>query len=253
MVKKTRKAKSRSQKAKAKASKVLTIPDLRRGMEHISDMSKHLMTSSKASFDEKVAAFQKEWRAVFGKSIDTKVAADYLKHIASMNPHPFKHHTRKHGRKGHGKKMKGGQAPVDYITRPGENVPYGVYPDYISKGFWNPEPGILQSCGVQQGVMPYAETGSNKFGQAGGSLLGDMLSAYIPGSTAAAALSFRPYTAENPATMQQNLGTTWKGQSTGPGAESWQQAWQPRYTNPTAGPPVAMALDRTLANDIRKV
>jgi hypothetical protein len=215
-------------------------------MEHISSVSSQLVRSG-ASHDEQVAAFQAEWRAVFGKSIDAKVASDYLKHIGSMKLRKSFTRKGKRGMRG----MRGGQAPVSYITRPGEEIPHGTYPDYISKGFWNPEPAILKSCGTQEGVVPYASTGSNQYGQAGGSMLGDLFQQYIPGATAMAAVASRPYVAENPATMIHNASTTWKGQSTGPGAASYDQAWAPRMHNQVAPIPIAITLERTLGTDIR--
>ena len=217
----------------------MSIPDLRHAMHHMINVSKHLH-HTRGSHQEKVRQFQSEWRATFGKSLDYNSASNYLNRAKSGT-----------------RKMRGGVlagAPLDSLTRQPVDLPLpdSKYLPYVNSGFVNPEPGIAQSCGTQQGVMPYLNTGSNRVGQMGGSYIGDFVTSMLPQSltTAGAALNFRPYVAENPATTQQNLGTTWKGQSTGPGPASYNQAWIPKMSQNTSSPiPIAATLNRAMGND----
>jgi len=222
-----------------KSKKHMSIPDLRHAMHHMINISKRLH-HTKESHQEKVRHFQSEWRATFGKSLDYNSASKYL--------------NREHRGT---RKMRGGVlggAPLDYLTRQPVDLPLpdSKYLPYVNSGFVNPEPGIAQSCGTQQGVMPYPNTGSNRVGQMGGSYIGDLVTSMLPQSltTASGALQFRPYVAQNPATTQQNLGTTWKGQSTGPGPASYNQAWTPKMPqNPSPPIPIAATLNRVMRND----
>jgi len=216
--------------------KHMSIPDLRHAMHHIMNVCKHL-NYKKESHQEKVRHLQAEWRATFGKSLDYNSASKYLNNT---------HHRGT-------RKMRGGVlggAPIDSLTRQPVDLPLSDsrYLPYVNSGFVNPESGINQSCGSQQGVLPYPNTGSN---QVGGSYIGDFVSSVFPQSaTMAGALDFRPYVAQNPPTTQQNLGTSWKGQSTGPGPESWQQGWnQKLIQNSTPPLPLTSALSRVMTND----
>jgi hypothetical protein len=113
--------------------------------------------------------------------------------------------------------------------------------EYVNKGFWNPEPAILQDCGRQVGVMPTSDISSN---QAGGGVM-DWL------RQSADAISFRPFVAQNPSTPQQDTMSAWKGQGIGPGPESWQQAWQPKMGNNPLPPMTAVAVyDRDIKQDV---
>ena len=240
---KSRKTMRKNKGSRGHKKQSMTIPELRMGLHHISDISNKLC-NTKMPHEKKVAAFQSEWHHVFGKKMDAKVASHYIRHMEKG-----KRTTRK---------MRGGGsldgAPVDYMMRPGAPLPHGGYPQYVSKGFdvGVPLPGINASCGSQGGTVPYAGTGSNQVG--GGNPVMDALGSMFGSvGTAASAISFRPYTATNPATTLMNVGTSWKGQSTGPGSESWQQAWSPRMSpGPNPVIPIAQALQRYLPVDVRQ-
>ena len=197
-------AKTHRARTQKKHGKVLTIPELRSSMEHMDNYS-HKLVSTK-SLKEGAKLFASEWKRVFGKQLSLKVAEDYLKNKMKL---------RKHGKT---RKHRGGAiligAPLDHITRSGDYIPAptAVYPPLVAKGFWNPEPAILQD-GASQKTNPYPNTGSNK-AMAGGSILSGVTSL-------ASAAAFRPYVAENPTTTLQNSGLTWKGLPTGPGADSY--------------------------------
>jgi hypothetical protein len=191
------------------------------------------------SHQQKVRTFQSEWHRVFGKKMDAKVASDYLKHVSKGT-----------------RKMRGGAAlagaPVDYMTRPGASLPHGTFLEYVKGGFdvGVPLPGMNASCGLQGGTVPYPGTGSN---QVGGGVMDSIGSAIGQLGTAAAAIYDRPYTAQNPPTVNMNLGTRWAGQETGPGSQSWQQAWSPRMSpGPNPVIPMAQALQRYLPTDVRQ-
>jgi len=129
-----------------KSEGIYSIPELRRSFEHIEDFLSR-KSHSKESHGEIVKDFQKEWKKVFHKEIDKKSAEAYVDHILLQAKAP-------HGRSlRHTKKHKGGAgpiagAPLDYTTRaglypsPGQIPPnaYGDILEYVSKGFWNPEP-----------------------------------------------------------------------------------------------------------------
>lgn len=218
-------------------TKVLTIPELRQSMDYITHYSSKLVSGTKKSVKELAKDFAHEWKKVFGKSLSPKIAESYVKHILGM----------KKG-KGTRRKQRGGAqdltltgAPINYETRPGVPLPYGNFLEYVNKGFWNPEPAILQDCGRQVGVMPTTNISSN---QAGGGVM-DFL------RQSADAISFRPFVAQNPSTVQQDTMSAWKGQGTGPGPESWQQAWQPKMGNNPLPPMTAVAVyDRDIKSDV---
>ena len=204
-----------------KQGNALTIPQLRSSLEYITNYTENLVRSKNASVKEIASLFAAEWKKVFGKKLSTKVAESYIKSMMKV-----KKGTRK---------MRGGNhtlagAPLDYKTGPGLDLPYGKYPAYVSGGFVNPEPGILGSCGIQKGVLPYADTGSNKM--SGGSLF------------------FRPFTAQSPETSQHSMMTSIKGLPQHPGPESWQTTWNYR-TLPftTTYSPSINDLNRTIAKD----
>jgi hypothetical protein len=128
-----------------KSEGIYSIPELRRSFEHVEDFLMR-KTHSKESHNDIVKDFQKEWKKVFHKEIDKKSAEAYVDHVLLQTKSHSKtlRHTKKH---------KGGQAPIagaplDYTTRaglypsPGQVPPnaYGDILEYVSKGFWNPEP-----------------------------------------------------------------------------------------------------------------
>jgi hypothetical protein len=189
-------------------AKVLTIPELRSSMEYMNAYCEKIV-HSKMSLKEKSKAFASEWKRVFGKSLKPKAAEDYIKNMMTMRKGKY---TRKH---------RGGSAPLDYVTRPGTDLPYGNYTKYIQGGFWTPEPAILKDAATQQ-VQPQNGMGSNKIG---GGVLNDIGSAM---GSAIGAVGFRPFVGVNPMSSQQSLMNSWKGMPPPPGPNSYDRAWTAR-------------------------
>ena len=219
---------------KPSGTKILSIPELRQSMEYITAYSNKLVSSGGKSVKDISKDFAHEWKKVFGKSLSPKISESYIKHIMGM----------KKG-KGTRRKHRGGGplvgAPIDYETRPGVPLPYGNFLEYVQKGFWNPEPAILQDCGRQMGVMPTVGVQSN---QAGGGVF-DWF------RQNADAITFRPFVAQNPTTVQQDAMSAWKGQPMGPGPESWQQAWTPKMgANPLPPMTATAVYERDITKDV---
>jgi hypothetical protein len=226
-VKKTRKqSKSRKQSSKTK-----TIPELRQSLDHITQYTSDLIKSGATSTKELASKFAFEWKKVFGKSMSLSTAESYIQHLMNMKKGPKKgKHTRK---------LRGGMAPLDYLTRPGTDIPYGNFLSYVSKGFWNPEPSIKYDIAP---VIPYAETGSNRMN--GGGVLDSI-------TNSLSALTTRPFIAQNPQSPQHDMQTLWKGQGIGPGPDSYDRAYQ--YQMPQGPGSVAVSTpvySRILSNDI---
>jgi hypothetical protein len=197
-------ARTRKAKTYKKQSKVLSIPELRKSLEHIDSYSEKLLATKPL----KVAAslLASEWKRIFGKNLSLSEAESYLKNKSKHSKHKK---TRKH----RGGAMLTG-APLDHVTRPGDYIPAptAVYPSVIAKGFWNPEPGILYDSSPQK-TDPYSTTGSNK-AMAGGGLLNSIGAPFVAGS-------FRPFVATNPITTGQGMMLDFKGLPVGPGANSY--------------------------------
>jgi hypothetical protein len=144
-----------------------------------------------------------EWKRLFGKALSLKEAEAYLK---------------KRGKYGKTRKHRGGAmltgAPLNHITRGGDYVqaPTATYPPLIAKGFWNPEPAILQDATPQK-TDPYSTTGSNQV-MNGGGLLTNIGAPFV-------AASFRPFVGQNPETSGHALMTSFKGLPASPGADSY--------------------------------
>jgi len=198
-------AKTRKGSVHKKHEVTLTIPQLRQSLEHMESYSDKLAGTKPVSQAAKL--FASEWKRVFGKTLSPKDAEAYLS--KKMKGRKYKK-TRKH---------RGGAiltgAPLDHITRAGgyAQAQEASYPPLVTKGFWTPQPAILQDSETQQGVVPYPSTGSNK-AMAGGGLLSSLSSSF-------AAASFRPYVAENPVTSLQSMGSSFKGLPSGPGPNSY--------------------------------
>lgn len=233
---KTVKRRSKSTRAKS-AGPVLSIPELRKSMEYISEYTESLLSKGSKSVDAMAKEFAAEWKKVFGKSLSLSAAKNYIRHVLG-------------GRKGKKtRKQRGGAtlagAPLDYMTRPGVPLPYGNYLEYVQKGFWNPEPAILKDCGTQQGVLPSATVGTNVVGKMNGGGLLDSVGSAI------GAFAMRPFVAQNPVPPQYDAMSAWKGQGTSPGPESWQQTWKPQMSGAQL-PPLTLSpvFERDLAKDV---
>ena len=155
-------SKSRNITRKRRSSKkVMTIPQLRKAFDTLEKETKKILQNKTTSVSE----FQKLWKSLFHKSIDSKAAEAYLA-MARRSNRSF---THKH------KKQLGGSAPLDYMLRPGvDSSSYGNYLPYVSSGldFYNKinNIGMDADCG-KQNISPTisAEMGSNKI-TSGGSL-----------------------------------------------------------------------------------
>lgn len=147
-----------------KSEGIYSIPELRRSFEHVEDFLLR-KAHSNDSHPDIVKDFQKEWRKVFHKEIDKKSAEAYVDHVLlqAKTSKRYLRHTKKH---------KGGQAPLNYITRPGLYPPPGQIPpnaygdilEYVSKGFWNPEPAQQYDPVPGQTIYPTSvptEMGNN--------------------------------------------------------------------------------------------
>lgn len=229
-----KRAKSRKMTRVQKKTPTMTIPGLRKSLDHISSYGESLAKSGSKSVKEGAAAFASEWKKVFGKPLSMDAAEKYIRHLTSKKGALGKK-TRK---------VRGGGlgAPLDALTRPGVELPYGNFLPYVKAGFWNPEPAISADYGRIQGPLPYPETGSNKM--SGGGFLDSI-------SNGMNAISFRPFAAQNPPSMQQDATTAWKGQSLGPGGESYVRAYQYQMPpNPSVPVVVNPVYTRSLANDV---
>jgi hypothetical protein len=220
----------------------MTIPDLRKALDHIRVYSEKLLKSGGGNVTkEKAREFASEWKKTFGKTLPQKAAEQYLTHLKCTKV------TMK--KLGHTRKLRGGAqstlltgAPMAYETRPGTDLPYGNFLKYVDSGFFNPEPAIQADCGKQTGVLPYANTGSNKMN--GGGIFGNL-------QNFVSALGQRPFTAQNPPTVGNDAQTSWKGQPLGPGPNSYDTAF--RYQQSPSGRTTILTSDvynRDLTRDV---
>lgn len=223
----------KTQKRRSKTKKVLTIPELRQSLDYITDYTDDLIKSAKTT-KEAAQIFASEWKRVFGKVLPMATAESYINHIKNM---------KKPSKKGkHTRKLRGGNAPIGYMTRPGTDLPYGNFLSYVSKGFTNPEPALQYDNERPLGVLPYPETGSNRMN--GGGLYSSIMNTF-------SAAASRPFVAQNPPSVQQDAQTAWKGQSLGPGSASYERAYQ--YQMPASGSmgvAVSPVYTRVLNNDV---
>lgn len=207
---------------KAKKS-VMTIPELRQSMAHMTNygqkLAKNLVKSKKGQ--AAVKAFQSEWKATFHKPLSDKVAKEYLAHIA------------KYKSKSKTMKQRGGMAPLAYRMEPGAPLPYGNFPEYLSKGFFVPMSANIANCGlVDSTVIPAQDLGSNIVSKTGGSRRRrrtrkggglDPISSFVQGLTTAAT---RPFVAVNPPSFQQTAADNLRGYLPPPGSDPSQKTWQ---------------------------
>jgi hypothetical protein len=221
--------------------KVVSIPQLRQSLAHITEYSEKLVKSGERSTEKLADVFAKEWSKVFGKKLDKHVAKKYIEHVSSLKGHGKATKTRK--MRGGAQDMNLTGAPLAYLTRPGVDLPYGQFLPYVTKGFdvGVPTQAILQDCGKQDGVLPYPNTGSNKI--SGGGLLTSM-------SDLIGAATFRPFVAQNPTSIQQDAMMSFKGITAAPGPEAWQQTWNFRMPAGIAPVPYPSPVIRDLKQDV---
>jgi hypothetical protein len=251
MVRKTRRYYlSKNKKEKG----VYTIPELRRGFEHIEKYidDKIKLRESKETL---VKDLRKEWSRTFFYELDKKSAESFISDKLSKVPHHRK--TRKHG--GAGAQLANTQtpiagAPLDYTTRQGIYLAPGQIPDnaghlplsdgaksnfgsfvqYIDKGFWNPEPG--QSYDPVPGQPPWPvppkDMGDNTvhFSSKGGKRKNRTRKAKRGGSLTGTILSqafTRPISSSSPPGILQDMQDMWHGKEVGPSPDQVQR--QPAY------------------------
>lgn len=215
---------AKSRKQSKSLRKTMSIPELRKAMQHITDYGKSLKKDKAA-----VKKFQREWQNTFNKPLSDKVARDYLAHVSSL------------GRKGTRKQRGGSQltaAPLSYRMEPGTLQPYGVFPNYISKGFFVPMSDNIANCGkVDSTVIVPKGMGSNlvggrrktrkgKKGKKGGGILDAGINMFQ-------SIGQRPFLAQNPVTTQHDQMMQFKGQLASPGGQPFETTYNLRSINQT--------------------
>ena len=227
--KKGKQGKQSKQSKPSKQNHIMTIPELRRSFEHIETFV-HQHKRSK----DLVKMLQEEWLKVFKKKLDKESASAFVNHT-----------VKESGMIGGGGQLTG--APLDYTTRPGLYISPGInqgsyaqVPNYVSSGFWNPEPGQSYDRVIGQTVYPDrtpAGLGDNTvigLKMAGGSgrktkknkrTLSGKQSGGDPLRTIGTALNqflFRPFDSTIPPSIPQDILTASKGESLGPSPLSYQ-------------------------------
>lgn len=227
-----------------------SIPELRRSFEHIEEFVDDKIAQH-CTKDVLRADLRKEWRQVFSKTLDASSADAFIEdRMKYRNRRGTKRGTR---RQGGGAVLAG--APLDYQTRagiylaPGQipdargHLPlssgapstYGSYVQYVDKGFWNPE--IAQSYDPVAGqpkwpVVP-AGMGSNavrggsrgrsrkqrKLRRGGASLVDSMGSFFSQ-------LGTRPFPAQAPPGIAQDMQSMMNGSRVGPSPDQVQRQVQ---------------------------
>lgn len=209
--------KTRKQKPKG----IFSIPELRRSFEHIEEYVDNKI-QSKESKEQIVKDLKREWKKTFLKDLDNKSAYAFVNdQMGSKRSRK----TRKHG----GAALAG--APLDYTTRagiylaPGQipvdgHLPlsdgskstFGSFVDYVSNGFWNPEPG--QSYDPVQGQVRFPTSTPLH--------MGDNTVHFSKGGSRKNRKSGRKtrkggrFPASVPAGIIQDMQDMWKGKEVGP-------------------------------------
>lgn len=236
---------------KSRKSSVMTIPELRRGFEHIETFAQQLATAvlaKKKSMADASDEYAKEWKRTFHRVLPAKSARASVELALAHAP-----------RKGL-RAMKGGMAPVSATdTQPGiysaPTLPgqvdaggytlYAQVPNYVQSGFnavtWQPSHQTL--CGIENTTpMLAANLGSNAVSPAGSAgalairgggrrratrrtkrnVQSEARNAQSEarnaqsarkqkGGNASLALAFRPIIATNPTTISHDAQMAWKG------------------------------------------
>ena len=244
MVRKTRKNKQHR-----KEKGVYSIPELRRSFEHI-EKSVDEKIHKKDSREKITRDLRKEWRKIFMKDLDKKSAEAFIDdRMKNMS-----------GRR-RTVRIRGGAspiagAPLDYTTRQGVYLAPGQIPDkaghlpltgdkpsdfgsylkYVSSGFsvgvpepgqsYDPVPGQTSwpqvPAGMGSNAVHFAKQngGSRRKTRRGGGLLD------TTGAILSQAFS-RPFGANAPPGLGQNMQSMWYGTTVGPSPDQVQR--QPQY------------------------
>jgi len=231
MVRKTRRQSSK------RAKGVYTIPELRRSFEYIEDLVDKKIAYKEAK-DKIIKDLRKEWSQVFLKELDKKSAEAFVTDRMSKK-NSSRHRTLR---------KRGGMAPLDYTTRQGIYLAPGQIPDsaghlplsdgaksqfgsfveYVSKGFWNPEPGQSYDpvpgqtrfptsvpVGMGDNTVHFASKGGKRRTlRRGGGSVGSMLSQAFT----------HPIPAGSPPRILQDMQDMWYGRQTGPSPDQVQRS-----------------------------
>ena len=153
---------------KRKQTKIMTIPQLRKGFESINIETAKILARHPIN-EESITSFKKVWKQVFGKIIDSPTAETYLR-LQAKQKKASKSKSKTY------KKQKGGSAPIEYMMTPGIdssqgtiNGVHGSFLPYVSSGlsFYNHINNIAMDseCGKTD-ISPQiaVDMGSNKVG-----------------------------------------------------------------------------------------
>jgi hypothetical protein len=224
---------------------IYSIPELRRSFEHMEQFVNQKIRS-RESKEKLCKDLQKEWKAVFMKSLDKKSAMAFVED--RMN-----HGSRRRTVRKRGGALPIAGAPNDYTTRAGTylapgSIPtgghlplsngspstFGSYVKYVDGGFWNPEkastvPGFAQWPSPLKGmgsnaVMKGGNRKSRKIRRhRGGDISSDLRNA---GALLSQAFT-RPIPSGAPPSVIQDMQDMWHGKAVGVSPDQIQR--QPSY------------------------
>jgi len=245
---------------------VLSIPELRKSFHHVEKYLQNEVTKNK-NMSTVLSGFRKEWKNVFHKDLSVGAAKSYVSSMMKKTKMWPKHSG------GSMQPLSG--APLDYTTGPGVNGIYGNFPDYVNKGFVNPEPGILQECGTKNFTpILSVDMGSNQVGgrrrrsntrKSRATRKGRRATLrkrntrrrlyrgganFLTGAPYAAEM--RPFVGQNPATTQHDAMSAYKGLPTSAPGETSTHTFSYRmspHISPLGGQNIA-GFDRDLLKDI---
>jgi len=279
---------------KTTKGKVISIPELRRGFEHIETFAQRLVSSVAAKKMTKAAAineYAKEWKRIFHRTLPAKSAEASIDFAMTVRPSAARRRT-----------MKGGTAPIDYGQQPGiysaptlpGQVDAGGYtlhaqvPNYVSSGLAfngvTPEDSHQVLCGKENTTPAIAANMGSNLVQKGGascveegqglmkeqlSLPGSAGALFIKGGTrksrrglssrsrkqrggaAALALAFRPFSAENPTSVANDMQAAWKGMPLPASPSPADPAWNYNAGNVKPADFSGLdAIDRVMTSDV---
>jgi hypothetical protein len=246
MVRKTRKHSTK------KTTGAYSIPELRRSFEHIEEFVDNKIADHESK-EKIIKDVRREWSKVFLKELDRKSADAFVSE--RMSRKPLRRRTaRVYG--GAGAQLPNTQTPIagapnDYTTRAGIYLAPGQIPDnaghlprsdgapsnfgsfveYVSKGFWNPEPGQSYDPVPGQTRFPTsvpAGMGSNAVhfaAKGGGKRRTRRRGQRAGGAGALIQQAFtHPFSAAAPAGVLQDMQDKWYGKSVGPSPDQIQRS-----------------------------
>lgn len=191
-------------KTRKQSKGIYSIPELRRLFEHI----EKYVDDKIGTKENVVKSLKKEWKKVFLKKLETSSAKAFVD-----NRMRFKRRRRTL------RNTKGGSlqasslqgAPLDYTLRQGMylspgQIPDGVfgnYTEYVSKGFFNPEPARSYDPVVGQQRFPIVAGGSRRRLRKGGAF------------SSITGMLQRPFVPTEPTNPVQDIYSRWYGVNSG--------------------------------------